>query len=260
MLADDVVDLVDVVGRVDRDWQIAIARCLGRLAHERDRARLDFAGHQDSANAISMIALVALDEVKRQIKFSFARGLVYDAHELAAVTSDPAAAVKARAEITSVAEFADSLEKRLLNTQLASEFHERRDAVAQELCGGEARIQAQLFGHRTIVGTRVTWVAADACALACHADFQEGLAEIVATSNIGYQPVRCAVAGMHMRINKSRRDELVACIDLMVDAAVETSTDEQNCIAFIDELSIAPKGMMAVRVPNQPTAGNASTH
>src|ERR1700722_8218669 len=120
MFADNIENLVDVVGRVDSDRQVAILRCLGRLAHQGDRARLDFAGHQDAADAVPMGALIALDEVERQIELPVSRGFIHNAHKLAFVTTDPAAAVKARTEISPDAEVADGLEQRLLNAQLAS--------------------------------------------------------------------------------------------------------------------------------------------
>ena len=50
MLADDVEHLVDVVGGVDRDRQVARLRGLGGLAHQGDRAGLDLARHQNAAH------------------------------------------------------------------------------------------------------------------------------------------------------------------------------------------------------------------
>jgi len=49
-------------------------------------------------------------------------------------------------------------------------------------------------------------VAADARTPSGDAYFQEGLAEIVSTSNIGDQPMRGAVSGMHMGVDESWHD------------------------------------------------------
>src|SRR5258708_29447008 len=207
-----------------------------------------------------MGAVVTLDEFERQIEFPLARGFVHHAYKLTSVSTDPATAVEAWTEISPDAELADGLEQRLLNAQLASELHECRDAVAEELCHCKLGIEAQFFGRRIIVAANVTWIAADSRALASHADFQEGLAEIVTASDVGDQSVRGAVARMHMGVDESRRDQLVACVDLAVDQALEVFTDEQYGVAFIDQLGIVPKGMMPVCMCNQPAAGNAGTH
>src|SRR3954470_13917726 len=122
MLADDVEHLVDVIGGVDRRRQVTLLRYLGRLAHQRDGAGLDLARHQDPANAVLVRALVAVDELQREVEFALARGFVDHAYELALLTADPAAAVEARAEIGADAHFADDLEQGLLDAQLAPEF------------------------------------------------------------------------------------------------------------------------------------------
>ncbi len=194
------------------------------------------------------------------VEFPLARGFVQHADELAAVTTDPAAAVEARTEIGADAELADDLEQRLLDAQLAPELDECRDAVAQELCHREAGIEEQLFQHRVVVGANIAWIAADARALARDADFQKRLAEIVPASDVGDQPVRGAVAGMHMGVDESRRDQLVACVDLVVDPALEALADEQHGVAFIDQLGVAPERMMPVGMRDQPAAGDARAH
>jgi hypothetical protein len=169
-------------------------------------AGFDFAWHEDAADAVTMGALVTLDEFERQIEFPLSRGFVHHAHKLASVTTDPAAVVKAWTEISPNAELADGLKQSLLNAQLASELDECRDAVAEEFCHCELGIEAQFFSRRIIVGANVAWIATDSRALASHADFQEWLAEIVTASNVGDQPVRGAVARMHMGVDEPRSD------------------------------------------------------
>ena len=203
-----------------------------------------------------MRALVAVDEFEREVELALARGFVHHADELACVTADPAAAVEARTEIGADAELADDLEQRLLDAQLASELDERRDAVAQELRHRESGVEKQFIDHRIVVGPNVAWIAADARALAGDADFQEGLAEIVPASDIGDQPVRGAVAGMHVGVDEARSDQLVAGVDLTVDRALEALADEQHRVAFVDQLGIAPECMMPVGVRNQPATGD----
>src|SRR5216684_135159 len=203
MFANDVEHLVDIVGRVDRDRQIARSRRLGSLAHQRHGAGFDLARHHDAADAIAVRALVAVDEFKREIEFTFARGLIRNTHELASFTTDPAAAVKARTEISADAELPNNLKQRLLDPQLASKLDKRCDAVANELRDHEPGIKEQLIRDRAVVGAEIARIAADARTLAGNAYLQERLAEIVPTSNVSDQPVRGAVPGMHMGVDES---------------------------------------------------------
>ena len=260
MLADDVEHLVDVVGGMDRGRQVAFVRHPGRLAHQGHGAGLDLARHQDAAHAVAMRALVAVDEFEREREFPLAGGFVQHAHELAVLAADPAAAVEAGAEIGADAELADDLQQRLLDAQLAAELDECRDAVAQELRHREAGIEGEVLGRRIVVGANVARIAADARALAGDADLEEGLAEIVPAPDVGDQPVRGAVAGMHVGVDEARRDQLVAGVDLVVDCALEVLADEQNGIAVIDQLGIAPEGMMPAGMRDQPAAGDARAH
>ena len=260
MLADDVEHLVDVVGGVDRRRQVALLRHLGRLAHQRDGAGLDLARHQDPADAVPVRALVAVDELQREVEFALARGFVDHAHELALVTADPAAAVEAWAEIGADAQFADDLEQRLLDAQLAPEFDERGDAVAQEFRDRPSRVEKQFVHHRIVVGPHVARIAADAGALAGDADFQKGLAEIIPASDIGDEPVRGAVTGMHVGVDEARSDQLVTGVDLAVDRALEALAHEQHRVAFVDQLGVAPQCMMPVGVRDQPATGDTGAH
>ena len=166
------------------------------------------------------------------VELPLARRLVDDADELAAVAADPAAAVEAGPEIGADAELADALEQRLLHAQLAAELDEGGDAVAQQLGDRELRIEPQLLRRRVVVGADIARIAADPRALARDADLQERLAEIVAAPDVGNQPVRGAVARMHVGVDEARRDELVARVDLAIDRAVEALADEQHGVAF----------------------------
>src|SRR5262249_40368600 len=200
------------------------------------------------------------DELERERKFALARSLVDDAHELAAFAADPAPAVEARPEIGADAELADHLEQCLLYAQLAAELDEGGDAVAQQLGNGEAGVEPELLQHRIVVGADIARIAADPRACARDADFQERLTEIVPTPDIGDQPVRGAVAGMHMGVDEARRDQLVARVDLAVDRPLEALAEEQHAVALVDQLGVAPKGMMPVGVPDQPGAGDTGAH
>jgi hypothetical protein len=140
------------------------------------------------------------------IEFPLPRGFIHNSYKLAPVTTDPPAAVKAWTEISPDAELADGLEQGLLHAQLASELDECRDAVTEKFCHCELGVEAQFFGRRMVVGANVAWIATDSRALASHADLQEWLAEIVPASNVGDQPVRGAVARMHMSVDEPRRD------------------------------------------------------
>jgi len=260
MLANDVEHLVNVVGGMNRDRQVALLRRSGGLAHQGDRAGLDLARHENAAHPVAVGALMTLDEFERQGEFALARCLVQHTHELAPLAADPAAAVEARTEIGADAEFSGHLKQRLLNAQLAAELDERGDAVADELGDGEAGVEHELLGRRAVIGAGVARIAADPGALARHADLQERLAEIVAPADVGNEPVRGAVAGMDVRVDETRRDQLVARIDLALDRSVEALAHEQHGAAFIDQLGIAPERMAAARMADQPAALDARAH
>src|SRR5215216_4508631 len=169
MFADDVVNLMDVVGGVDRHRQVPLLRRVGSPFHERHRAGLDLAWHQDTANPVRMRALMLLYELDRQIELAVARGFIDDADELAALPADPSAAVEAWAEISADTELADGFEQRLLHAQLTAKLDECRNAVAQKLRHCETGVQRQLLGRRIVIRPEVTDVAADPRALARHA-------------------------------------------------------------------------------------------
>jgi hypothetical protein len=65
---------------------------------------------------------------------------------------------------------------------------------------------------------------------------------------------------MHMGVDESRCDQLVACVDLVVDLALEALADEQHAVAFVDQLGIAPQRMMPAGMRDQPAAGDACAH
>src|SRR5260370_5285711 len=95
MFEDNVVHLMDVVGRVNRDRQIARSRRLGGLAHQRNGAGFDLARHDDAADTIIVRTLMAVDEFKREVELTFAGGFIHDTYELASLAADPAATIKA---------------------------------------------------------------------------------------------------------------------------------------------------------------------
>ena len=167
VLADDVEHLVDVVGGMDRGRQVALLRGLRRLAHQRHRAGLDLARHQDAAHAVAVRALVALDEFERERELALARR-----PRRPRATSLPPSPPTQRPlskpgpEIGADAELADALEQRLLHPQLAAELDEGGDAVAQQLGDRELRVEAQLLARRIVVGADVARIAADPRALA----------------------------------------------------------------------------------------------
>jgi hypothetical protein len=156
VLADDVEHLVDIVGGVDRDRQIVLPRRLRGRLRIRSTVQVSISrGTRMPRTRSSMRALVARDEFQRQVEFPLARGFVQRSFELASRTADPTSAVEARAEIGADAQFADDLQQRLLNAQLAAELDECGDAVAQQLRDREARIERQLVGRRVVVGANV---------------------------------------------------------------------------------------------------------
>src|ERR1700754_2866222 len=72
--------------------------------------------------------------------------------------------------------------------------------------------------------------------------------------------MRGAVAGMHVGVDEARCHELAARVDLLVDRTVEALADEQNRIAFVTQLGVAPEGVVAVGMTNEPAAFDPGAH
>src|SRR5262245_36147614 len=68
------------------------------------------------------------------------------------------------------------------------------------------------------------------------------------------------MAGMHMGVDESRRDQLVARVDLVIDGALEALADEQHGVAFVDQFGMAPKRMPPLGVADQPAASDTRAH
>ena len=66
MLADDVEELMDLVGGMDRDRQLSGVRLARRCPQQRRRAGLDLARHQYAAQPVVVGAGAPFDEVERQ--------------------------------------------------------------------------------------------------------------------------------------------------------------------------------------------------
>jgi hypothetical protein len=65
---------------------------------------------------------------------------------------------------------------------------------------------------------------------------------------------------MHVGVDESRRDQLIAGVYLAIDRTLEALADEQHGIAFADQFGIAPERMMSVGMRDQPATGNAGAH
>src|SRR5262249_6471301 len=71
---------------------------------------------------------------------------------------------------------------------------------------------------------------------------------------------RGAVTGMNVGVDESRRNQLVARIDLALDRAGEALADEQHGVVLIDQLGIAPERVMGPSMADQPAAVDARAH
>ena len=260
VLADDVEHLVDVVGGMDGDRQVAFLRRHGRFAHQCHGAGLDLPRDQDALHAAVLFAGVALDELERQVEFPLAGGLVHPAVQPAARPGDPAAAVEARAEIGAQAQFAHDLQQGLLHAQLAAELDEGGDAVAEQLGDREACVEVQLLRGGVVVGADVARVAADAGADAGDADLVEGLSEVVRAADVRDEPVRRAVPGMDVGVDEAGTDQLATRVDLPIHAALEALADEQHGRALEHQLGVAPQCVPPFGVADEPAAGDPGPH
>src|SRR5258708_11035893 len=175
---------MNIVGRMDRNRQLAFLCCARCCAHQVDCAGLNLTRYENAADAIVASTLLLVDEVEREFEFTLARSFVDDPIQPAVGATDPAPAVEAGPEVGANTKFLDLLQQCFLNLQLATKFHECRDSVAQQLCYGEPRIESKIPGRRTIVGTCVTRIAADPRSFPGDADFEERLTKIVGTADV----------------------------------------------------------------------------
>ena len=197
----------------------------------------------------------ALDEVEGGLEFAPAGRLVDDAREPAPLVAHPAAGVVARAEVGAHAQALDLGQQRLLHAALAAEFHERGDAVAQELGHRErgektrCRVSAPCASGRS-----VPRIAADSRAFARHADVEEGLAEVVRAAGVRDQPVGRAVAGVHVRVDEAGSDELARRVDHQVGGAVEARAHMDDAPVFPHHDAVADQRVRAAAEPDDPAA------
>ena len=229
-------------------------------AEEIEAARLHLARRQEAAHAAAGGAVHALDEVERRLEFALAGRLVDDALEPTPLAAHPAAGVVARAEIGADAEALDLRQQRLLHAPLAAELHERGDAVAQQLGHRERGVQTRAALGAVLVGAQVARIAADSRAFARHADVEEGLAVVVRPSGVRDQPVRRAVAGVHVRVDEAGRDELAARVDHEVGGAVEARADVDDALVFPHHDAVADQRVRAAAEADDPAAADQSAH
>ena len=121
-------------------------------------------------------------------------------------------------------------------------------------------MQFQFLVVAGVAGLQVADVAFDARPLPRHAYFEEGLAERVGPAVVGDQPVRGAMARVHVRVDEARADEVRPGVDLGVDGAVERRAGVQDAVAFVDDLMVAIEGVAAVAPADDPAAAHARAH
>ena len=211
----------------------------------------------DSVDAASAGARSAATSKIRQTS---AGCLVDDALEPAPLAAHPAAGVVARAQIGADAQALDLRHERLLHAPLAAEFHERGDAVAQELGHRERGGKKRAALRAMLVGAEVPRIAADSGAFTRHADVEEGLAEVVRPSGVRDQPVGRAVAGVHVRVDEAGRDELAGRVDHQVGGAVEARADVHDAPVFPHHDAAADQRVRAAAEPDDPAAPDHSAH
>ncbi len=260
VLAHDVVEFEHVVRGVRRHRQLQGIRRLARAAQQVDAHRLEFARHENAAHKSRARLLHAPGKGDRVIQPAQPGGFVHGELHPPALLAHPVPAAETRPEVAAHAESRTLPCQRLLDAQLTAVLDEGRDAVPQHLRDGVHGVMLQLLVHARLACAHVAHVAFDAAAFSRHADLEEGLAEIVRAPGVGDQAVRCAVPGMHMRVDEARTHELARGIDGRVDSALELRTHIEDLVALEDDLVIPVEAMVAVAVPDHPAAPPASPH
>ena len=106
----------------------------------------------------------------------------------------------------------------------------------------------------------VARIAFDDLALLRHADFEERLAVVHWASGVGDQPMRGAMAGVDVGVDKAGRDQLAGGVDRCVDRAVEGFADMHDLVAFIDHNPVVDQPMMAAFVADDPARFDQGPH
>src|SRR5207248_2536733 len=176
------------------------------------------------------------------------------AHALApaALVRHPPAAVIARREISAAAEAHDLGEQRILHAELAAVFDEGRHAVANELGHGESSVELERCRRSRIAVFEITRIALDDLAFLRNGHLEKRLPVIHGPAGVGDQPMRCAVAGMHVGVDQTRRDQLSPRAGDPSDAALAYLAGVNRPAALHGELCLAPEPGPAARSAQQP--------
>ena len=87
----------------------------------------------------------------------------------------------------------------------------------------------------SIAVLEVTRIAFDHLALFRNADFEEGLAIIHRPAGIRDEPVRGAVAGMDVRVDKTRSDKLAGGVDRRVGTPIKRLAYVDDPVSLIND-------------------------
>src|SRR5207237_9802362 len=91
-------------------------------------------------------------------------------------------------------------------------------------------------------------------------NLEKGLPVIHGPAGVGDQPMRGAVAGMHVGVDETRRDQLSPGVDDPIDAALESLADVNDPVALEDELCIAQERVLASRMTHDPSRLDLRAH
>ena len=81
-----------------------------------------------------------------------------------------------------------------------------------------------------------------------------GLAEEVRPPGVLEQPVRRPDAGVHVRVDEARRDDLAPRVDLAIGLPLVGVADEQNLLVFHDDDAVAVEPVAPLGVADHPAA------
>src|SRR5262245_52185122 len=106
----------------------------------------------------------------------------------------------------------------------------------------------------------VARIAFDDPALLRNGNFQKRLTVIHRPAGVGDEPMRGAVAGMHVGVDEAGRNQLALRIDDPVDLAFESFADVEDLVALEHEFPVADEGVMPALMAYDPRRLDFGAH
>ena len=228
----DRVELEDRLAGVQRERHLHPVGRLPAHAQEFLGAGIDLRGREEAFDAAMRVAIDALDELDRPPETRLARFLVPLVLHLLAVARQPAPGAVA---VGDVGAHAAALGGSGGVIALAADLHHRR------------RARADQFGHRVVDRGMARRLVDRRAAHRQHLG-EAGHGELPPPAILDERLVERRLAQVRMRVDESRRDDLIARIDDAVHLPAECPPDMDNLVALDNDAAVLKDAMRALLI------------